>query len=181
VNLLDILAVRHKDWVLMVGSFGCPPHLREDMVQEMYLRMHRLIETPEKVMYAPGEVNTYYVYVVLRNMYADYRKVKDKVQFESVEAAPEEPEAFSSPEAEEAFDKLINAVKSEISTWHWYDSKLFTIYAESGKSMRTISKESKISISSIFNTIKNGKSRIQNDQINALYQAWKEAQSEGLG
>jgi len=52
-------------------------------------------------------------------------------------------------------------IEEEISTWHWYDYMLFKIYVDSGKSIRTLAKETKISRDSIFQTLKNCKERIK--------------------
>ena len=51
MKLLELLATKHKDWVKMVKSFGCPEAIAEDFVQEMYLRLDRYSIDPEKIMY----------------------------------------------------------------------------------------------------------------------------------
>jgi DNA-directed RNA polymerase specialized sigma24 family protein len=178
VELLELLAVRHQDWVAMVRSFGCPQHLCEDLVQEMYLRMHRLVDTPEKIRYGEADVNTFFVYVTLRNMYHDYLRVRDKVQTIDLDSIREPLSDDDPSEKEQAYANMIGALKREMDTWHWYDNRLFTIYATSGKSMRTLQEETRISISSIFNTIKNGKQRIHESEVRALYEAWKTASDE---
>lgn len=53
----------------MARSFGTEKHEAEDLVQEMYLRMYKYVENPEKIMYNDKEVNTYFVFVVLRNLF----------------------------------------------------------------------------------------------------------------
>ena len=44
----------------MARSFGTETHEAEDLVQEMYLRMYKYVENPEKIMYNDKEVNTYF-------------------------------------------------------------------------------------------------------------------------
>lgn len=172
--MLEALAEKHKDWLKMLNSFGCERNLAEDIVQEMYLRLHKYVEDPERIMYGE-EVNTYFVYITLRNMYATIQRMKRKVKFVSIEELPEEL-MYEEPNIEslEEFDKLIDTIWDNVEDWHWYDKKLFEIYHNSPMSIRSIAEETKISARSIFNTLKNGKERIQLDCENA-YQTWKEA------
>jgi predicted DNA-binding protein YlxM (UPF0122 family) len=72
---------------------------------------------------------------------------------------------------------LTQNIWAEIDTWYWYDQKMLRIYLESNMSMRDISRETTISLRSIFNTIKNGKERIR-DKFKADYDSYKE-ESEG--
>jgi len=173
--MLEALAEKHKDWLKMLNSFGCERNLAEDIVQEMYLRLHKYVEDPERIMYGE-EVNTYFVYITLRNMYATIQRMKRKVTFVSIEELPEEL-VFEEPNIEslEEFDNLIDTIWGNVEDWHWYDKKLFEIYHNSPMSIRSIAEETKISARSIFNTLKNGKERIQIDCEEA-YQSWKEAQ-----
>jgi predicted DNA-binding protein YlxM (UPF0122 family) len=54
-------------------------------------------------------------------------------------------------------------VDSECENWHWYDRQLFELYKNTDKSLRQISSETNISVTSIFNTIKTCKRRIKNN------------------
>lgn len=172
--MLEALAEKHKDWLKMLNSFGCERNLAEDIVQEMYLRLHKYVEDPERIMYGE-EVNTYFVYITLRNMYATIQRMRRKVKFVSIEELPEEL-MYEEPNIEslEEFDKLIDTIWGNVEDWHWYDKKLFEIYHNSPMSIRSIAEETKISARSIFNTLKNGKERIQLDCEEA-YHSWKEA------
>ena len=44
------------------------------------------------------------------------------------------------------------SVEEQIKTWEWFDQQLFLLYLRSGKSMRELEKETKISLTSIFHT-----------------------------
>lgn len=171
MNVLELLSTRHKDWCRMVQSFGCPSHMVEDIVQEMYLRMHKYVNEPEKIMYK-NEVNTLFVYISLKNMYADYAKSKSR--FQTTDRIPEMVDEGSAEEREEAMQVLVHHIWAEVKTWNWYDEKLMTIYIKQEMSMRELSEETKISLSSIFNTLKNGKQRIKTNCKEA-YDTWKEA------
>ena len=56
---------------------------------------------------------------------------------------------------------IAELMKYEIDKWHWYDRQLFNIYKDTELSIRDIAKETTISSSSIFNTIKNCKRKIK--------------------
>ena len=172
MSLLELLAQKHQDWIRMVQSFGCPAHLSEDIVQEMYLRMHKYVSKPERIMYNETEVNTFFVYITLRNMYADYTKAKNKISY--TDDLPASRYDTDPVEREDALEGLVDAIWAEVDTWHWYDKKLFTVYINSGMSMRDLSSETTISLRSIFNTLKNAKERIQTN-CKDDYENYKEA------
>ena len=172
MSLLELLAQKHQDWIRMVHSFGCPAHLSEDIVQEMYLRMHKYVSKPERIMYNETEVNTFFVYITLRNMYADYTKAKSKISY--TDDLPASRYYTDPVEREDALAGLVDSIWAEVDTWHWYDKKLFTVYINSGMSMRDLSSETTISLRSIFNTLKNAKERIQTN-CKDDYENYKEA------
>ena len=53
-------------------------------------------------------------------------------------------------------------IDEEIDNWGWYDKKLFKLYRDNDLSMRDISKETTISLISIFHSIKNYKEILRN-------------------
>ena len=60
-----------------------------------------------------------------------------------------------------AKNSIDKKVQKEIDSWHWYDKMLFELYRDSGMSMREMETATKISLTSIFNTIKNCKQRLR--------------------
>jgi DNA-directed RNA polymerase specialized sigma subunit len=60
-------------------------------------------------------------------------------------------------------EALYNKIDSVIEDWYWYDKKLTKLYLNTNMSMRDISKETKISLSSIFNTLTNAKEKIRKE------------------
>jgi DNA-directed RNA polymerase specialized sigma24 family protein len=170
--ILEILADKHSDWIKMVRSFGADLPLAEDIVQEMYVRLHKYVDDPERIMYGE-EVNTYFVYITLRNMYFSIKKAQAKIEYVDIELL-EDSLVYEEPNVQEleSFDNLIERIWGDVEDWHWYDKKLFEIYHNSPMSIRTIAEETKISARSIFNTLKNGRERIQTD-CREEYEAWK--------
>ena len=60
-------------------------------------------------------------------------------------------------------EALYDKIDSIIDKWYWYDKKLTKLYLNTNMSMRDISKETKISLSSIFNTLTNAKEKIREE------------------
>ena len=77
--MLEKLAENHTLWIKMVVNMGCDKYTAEDIVQSMYLRIHRLVTDEKKIMYNDDEVNRFFIYVTLKNMFIDYVKVKNNV------------------------------------------------------------------------------------------------------
>ena len=162
----------------MARSFGADQDLANDIVQEMYVRLYKYVGEPEKIMYNEKEVNTFFVYVTLRNMFSTLMKAKSRIEFVDVSQLEDElifEEA--NEDAETHLVALYNEIWEQADDWHWYDRKIFDLYHNTDMSIRTLADKTKISARSIFNTLKNARERIQ-DECNDHYQAWKEASQE---
>lgn len=168
--ILEILAKRHREWIRMAKSFGADRDLAKDLVQDMYLRMHRYVPDPERVMYNDEEVNTYFVFVVLRNLFITSQKSAHTLQLGEMDVDIGEPNY----EMEFAHNNLIDEMWEEVEQWHWYDAKLFKLYHNTDMTIKRISEETKISERSIWNTLDNGRKKIQANRKKA-YEAWKES------
>jgi len=155
----------------MAMSFGADRDSAQDLVQDMYLRMYKYVENPERIMYNEDEVNTYFVFVVLRNLYISSQKAMTFSELEELEGEMDDPNY----EMEMAHNNLIDELWEEVDSWHWYDTKLFKLYHNTNMTIKKISEETKISERSIWNTLDNGRKRIQTNRKEA-YEAWKAAQ-----
>ena len=155
--MLELLAKEHTLWIKMVVNMGCSQDVAEDIVQEMYIKLHRLIKDENKIMYNDEEVNRFYVFVTLKNLYVDYRKAKGKYNFFEFDERDDVIDDEDSTDRDEAFSNLINSITEEINSWHLYDAKLCNTYFKSNLSLRDISTGSKISLTSIFNSVRNYK------------------------
>jgi hypothetical protein len=167
--MLELLSKSHSTWVAMGLSLGIPKHLVEDFVHEMYLRLNKYVGDPKKIMYNDKEVNKFYIYITLKNLWGDYVKSKSKyniiriddyeVNYEVVDADAEDNVTYAKQSAE---DRILKKIQVEVESWeHWYDRKLFKVYYETDISMRKLAKETNISVTSIFNSCKNYKDIIK--------------------
>lgn len=152
---LTKVAKHHKEWVSLVKQWG-EHFYAEDLVQEMYLKLDQA--TTEEKIVKNGVVNKSYVWFALRSVFIDYQRGKkwEKVSLDNIQL----PYEAVNLDSESAFGKIFIEIDREIESWHWYDAKLFRLYMNSGMSMREIEEQTKISLSSIFTTLKGCKARI---------------------
>jgi DNA-directed RNA polymerase specialized sigma24 family protein len=166
--MLEKLAENHTLWIKMVVNMGCDKYTAQDIVQSMYLRIHRLVTDEKKIMYNDDEVNRFFIYVTLKNMFIDYVKAKSKYKFfeymetdESVDDSIDDMEF----DEQEAFHNLLDSMSTEIMSWERYDIILSQLYFKTNLSLRDIANGSGISLMSIYNSIKNYKNILNNKFI----------------
>tara|TARA_R100000654_G_scaffold1692_5_gene6222 strand:- start:14250 stop:14828 length:579 start_codon:yes stop_codon:yes gene_type:complete len=165
--MIELLSKYHKLWISMGISMGIPKYLVDDIVQDMYLRLNKYIKDPDKIMYKENDINKFYVYITIKNLYNDYLKQKNKhrtLNIDDIEVSYEIVEPSTQLQLENELKKqkaeetMIENIKKEVESWdRWYDQKLFKIYYETDISMRKLSADTNISVTSIFNSCKNYK------------------------
>ena len=150
--MLEKLAQHHLLWIKMLVNLGCKLEDAQDIVQDMYLRLHRLVKDPNKMMYG-DDVNRYYVWTTLRNMYfSKLKKDRASIFYELRDSDESEANDYDTLE-DEAFSKITDRIDTITSNWSIYDKKLFELYFIKGLSLRAISKGSKIGLTSIHTSI----------------------------
>lgn len=153
---ISILASCHNEWVGLVNTFGVTSYA-EDIVQETYIKIMKTGAIKKAVV--NGNVNRAFMYITLRNNVVSYQRSKGKIyKIQITDRIPAEDNNIDRHIALDIVEKKIN---EEINQWHWYDRDMFLHYLSSGISQRKIAKGSKISLSSISNTIVNCKNRIR--------------------
>ena len=174
--MLELVSEYHKEWIKIATSFLGNKEDAEDLVHDMYLRVYRL-KTFDQIKWN-GKVNKYYIYITLRNLALGVLKNRRY----NLELTDYEQQDEYTP-ADKALDILILNLHKEIDTWNNYDRHLFELYMYSGLSLRDISSGSdkelriignntelckasvkrgtKISVSSIFHTIKKCKQKLK--------------------
>jgi DNA-directed RNA polymerase specialized sigma24 family protein len=173
-QILDILCLKHSTWVKYVVSFGCPIDIAEDYVQEMYIKIHNYSQKGNDLMYNETEVNYFFIYVTLKNMY--YDDIKSKKRYSFIEL--EDNKTIEETEYTEGdFDLQSKAVK------RWLDELNYEINREQeysqyqaslcyirfiyqkifieGITVQQLSNETKLSYWSIRNTVVRIKQQIK--------------------
>ena len=161
MTTLEKIASKHKDWVRIVKSFGCEGDKCEDIVQEMYIKVHTLINGGLDISY-DQDINHFYIYRILRSLFIDLCRKEakiTKVNVEYLEKFVEEEEIKEYKDIEgkmKQLDSLLDKV-------YWYDAKVFRLLTEEKMSIAELSKKTGISYYSLYNTYKNVKSLIKTE------------------
>jgi len=124
---------QNEKWIKIAKTFGAND-FAQDLVQDTYIK---LLEKKD--------VNEAYFYFALRSTCLDFLRKEKRIvlYYEN--------------------DKLIDdEVYDYIDTWHPYDRKLYLTYINNNFSMRELSNQTGISLTSIFNTIKNCNLKLKN-------------------
>lgn len=158
MTTLEKIAQKHKDWLRIVKSFGCEGDKCEDIVQEMYLKAHTLINNGTDISFG-DEINHFYIYRVLRSLFIDLCRKEakiTKVNVEYLEKFVDEEEVIEYKDIEGKMKEL----DSVLDKVYWYDKKVFDLIS-GGMSIAELSKNSGISYYSLYNTYKNVKTLIK--------------------
>ena len=154
--MLEKLAVHQDLWIKMLVKLGCKVDVAKDLVQDMYLKLHRLVKDESRIMYK-DDINRYFVWVTLRNLYYSYLKDKRNSIFYEILENDEVVQSEYDIAEDDAFENIMTQINEIISDWTVYDKRLFELYFIQGLSLRAISKGAKIGLTSIHNSVLNQK------------------------
>jgi hypothetical protein len=146
VNGIDHLVKRHRHWINIVRKFGELTYA-EDIVQEAYI----------KILEMDKNINEAYFYYTIRSLTMNLHSKK----IIKVEFTKEIEYLITEYDSEDLIIESTKPYFDYISTWDYYDQMLFSVYLKKGISMRKMSRESGISFTSIYNTIRNCKNKLQ--------------------
>ena len=167
-------------------SFGAKDHA-EDIVQEVYIKL--LEGRHQDKLFNDGKLNKAFIYFALRNAWIDikrkqrsnrenknrielvyFKQYKNDAKYKEDNFLNMESEEFNSIQHYNKYEIILEKIDKEMDSWHWYDIMLFNEYVSTGKSIRTLEKQSNISRDSIYQTLKNCKTRIKN----AIGEDWED-------
>ena len=145
MEILEKLFARHKDWCNIVESFGCNPDTAEDVVQEMYLKIGKLVAKGKDISFG-DDVNHFYIFRTLTTLFLDHKRKDNRSGevLEDIEAEQDEEVDYSVK-----YQKILDALEE----LYWYDRKVFEI-VENGESISELSRKTNISYYSLYNTYK---------------------------
>jgi hypothetical protein len=175
-TILDILSEKHNIWLKYIISFGCNPEIAEDYVQEMYLKIYDYSQRKDNdLMYNENEINYFFIYVTLKNMFYDNNRKKSRNIIVSIEEIDLPVEDYSETEFNiqlykvKSWEENINTEIDNIKTYTRTKANLSyikfiydKIFIEN-KSIMDLSKEVGISYWSLRNTIQIIKQQIENE------------------
>lgn len=127
-NILEILCLKHKQWLDYVKSFGCSDDIAEDYVQEMYIKIHSYSQRKDNdIMFSENNVNYYFIYVTLKNMYYDdLRKSKKQFKVDLSDDFIQDEKEYTETDyhfKNNAKNVWINRLNSEIESIKEYNRK----------------------------------------------------------
>ena len=161
-TIIDIAFDKHKEWIKVVKSFGCNPSQAEDVCQEMYLQLHKDLNKGLDFTYK-DDINHYYVYKILRGIFCNIYKKEARKLKAYIEELKTELQEFDENEIDEKeYQEREDKVGEVMSNLYWYDAKVFELIA-SGKSVASLSRETKISYYSLYNTYRNALKHIKDN------------------
>jgi RNA polymerase sigma factor (sigma-70 family) len=131
--------------------------IASDIVQMVFVRLLEMEREGRTNFYEEDSLNFFYVYRASINTALKYQRAKKKINKVSLEDVDLEMEDY--PESKDAMERMILKMDEELKELHWYDEKMIRIHME-GTSMNQIHRDTDIGLTSIKNTIKNGKARI---------------------
>lgn len=142
---IDHLIEKHKHWIAVVKRFGEITYA-EDIVQEAYI----------KIIDSNKDVNFAYFYFTLRSLTMNLHNKK----VVKVEITKDIEYLLVDSGEDDIVLELAKPYLDYIQTWEDYERMLFMVYVNKGVSMRKMARESGISFTSIYNTIKNCKLKL---------------------
>lgn len=150
-DVLKIIAKQHKKWTNIVRSFGMHNYA-EDIVQNMYLKIHKWNgKYDNSIMYNETEINEYFIFKVLRNLFLDYHRKKKVVYNEIYEPSISDISKYIS---KFEYQQRLDIIQNEIKSWHIYDQKIYELIFLENKSMLELSKQTGIDYYSIYRSVK---------------------------
>ena len=161
---LILIAKKQKTWVEVVITFGCTKETAEDLVQEMYIKIQKLLEkgVTNDIMYY-DEINYYYIFKTLKSLYIDLkRKGKNIEKFSLDVPLSEAIDNYYKYNVDEIvnYDEEYDKIKISLSKMYWYDRKVYEI-VEEGESLAELSRQSKIHYYSLYNTYNKVKRKLK--------------------
>ena len=154
--MLEKIAVHQELWIKMLVNLGCNVQLAKDLVQDMYIKIHRLVKDPERIMYK-GDINRYFIWTTLRNMYYSHLKKERGSIFYRMLENDEVVQPEYNLDEDDAFSRIMSQIRDITFEWTVYDKRLFELYFIEGLSLRAISKGANIGLTSIHTSILNQK------------------------
>ena len=139
-----LVAAKHKKWIEIVLSFGCKKEIAEDIVQEMYYKIHLKVENGLDIMYNEKEINYYYIFKTLRTLFYDLKRKGKNITMVSIDD-------IHLTTTDVNFTEPYDKIQNELSKMFWYDRKVFEIINE-GETIAEFSRKSFIHYHSLYNT-----------------------------
>lgn len=157
---MKIISQDNVKWRKMANYLGAKYQDIDDIVQNMYLKLAE-IELRDgnlaRLQNSNGGINTFYIFKILQSEIVNLYRIESKIYDHESQFNPiENPD-----EAEYKYQALMGKIKSVIDGMHEYDQMILELYFVYGHSLRQIEKRTGITVTSVYNTLKNAKQHIK--------------------
>lgn len=143
--MIELLYKKHKQWVDIVQSFGCNRDTAEDIVQEMYIKIIKMIDNGTDIMYNENEINYYYIFRTLHNLFLDLKRKEKKVSYMVIDDYQFVQDSTVN------YDVVYELVENKLNDVYWYDKKVYETI-QGGVSITKLSEKTNISYHSLRHT-----------------------------
>lgn len=146
----------------IISYLNVPECYAGDILSEFYLKLYKMQEKDKlDILYTDNKLNESYLFVVIRNLVSDFRKSEstytDEIDLEyKVENELEEEIQLKQDLAKYYINKIPE----------FFDRQLLTLYINEDKSMRKLSKATRISLDTIYKSLKYSKGFVK-ESVNA--------------
>ena len=147
MNLLNQISKNDKYFRKMALKITKNKFDADELVQEMYLKLHRYNQDKLKEMVSKGVIKFVCVRI-LQQLFIDLCRTK-KITNDLDENLCNESEF--------QFDERIEKIQMHLKNLNWYDRKLFEIYIYEEHTMRSLSNATKIPLTEIWKSINRSK------------------------
>jgi len=171
MSILNEVHKYHEDFKKQLMFLGCPEYLREDFIQDSYIKFYKA-SIGKQI-----NNNKAFMATIVRNEYLQFcNKSKRQVDGQWIldnETAEEELDLEKELEDSSIIDDLIEIVpafsnesssidiQGEYGELNGYEIMILNLHYKEKVTMRKLAKESGITLSSIYNTIKKAKLKIK--------------------
>ena len=183
---INELVKNEEIWFRYLKHWGCNKDTAKDLVQEMYIQIDTYLKKHNtSIMYNDNEINHYFVYVTLYNMFCNLKRAEKKVNLVSLDYMPElSDEPYDERENEDyqnyraiqewflhddflAFTQIVKDEENVLEDYdkekmyNFYQRKIFEEVFLNNKKISKLSRDTNISYYSLYNTVQNIKQQIK--------------------
>ena len=157
---LILIAKKHDTWVEIVQTFGCTKRIAEDITQEMYIKIHFLLEKGNADVMYNDEINYYYIFKTLKTLYIDLIRKGKNIQVISIDDYIQEYGDTNYVYKDVNYTETYSKVTDELKKMHWYDRRVFEII-NGGEKIAEFSRKSNIGYYALYFTYKKVKKKLK--------------------
>ena len=129
----------------------------KDLIHDLYLLIYTKVDNEKielKRIMIDNEINKAYIYTVLKNLYHD--------QIKKLSVVDElETNKLAIIENDNDIQLMESRIDEIVNTFYWFDKKLFNLYRTKHKTIRSLSKATRISHVVVHRTIAKCKKKIK--------------------